>query len=490
MSRRELALLGAITVAAAIVRFATLDLQSYHHDEAVTAARVLLPNLGDTLDVVVDSERSPPLYYVVAWAWAKLFGTGEAGLRSLSALAGTLAVPAAFFAARELAGRSIAAVRIGLVAAAFVAFNPHLVWYSQEARAYALLVLFTALALALFARAERDPTPLNLALWAGASAAAFLSHYFAIFPAAAEALWLVWALGRERRRALGAAIAVAAVGLALLPLALSQEGADRRNAFTEIPVAHRAEEVALDYAAGEEPDPLAGETAVDAVQLSAVIAGVALLALAIWLVARHGSREERHGAFLAAVVAAGAVAVPTALAFAGLDYLNPRNLVAGTIPLACIGALGFGAERAWRLGRVATAATCVLFAGVVLAADTSHQMQRTDWRGAAAAMGSATATRLVVTNANGDDPLAYYLAAEKFEGRRYDGGARVSELRTVSTTFEVTAPPGFRLVSQEGYEGLILRTYESDRPQRLDPSDVGGERVLAGEPSAALIQSP
>ena len=52
MSRRELALLGGITVAAAIVRFATLDLQSYNLHEVVTAARVLLPNLVDTLDVV------------------------------------------------------------------------------------------------------------------------------------------------------------------------------------------------------------------------------------------------------------------------------------------------------------------------------------------------------------------------------------------------------------------------------------------------------
>lgn len=490
MSRRELALLGGITVAAAIVRFATLDLQSYHHDEAVTAARVLLPNLGDTLDVVVDSERSPPLYYVMSWAWAKLFGTGEVGLRSLSALAGTLTVPAAFFAARELAGRGRSAVRIGLIAAALVAFNPYLVWYSQEARAYAFLVLFATLALALFARAERDPTPQNLALWAGASAAAVLSHYFAIFPVAAEAAWLIWALGAHRRRALGATIAIAAVGLALVPVALSQEGADRRNAFTGTPVTHRAEEVALDYAAGEEPDPLAGKPAVDAVQLSAVIAGGCLLAFAVWLLTRRGSPDERHGAVLAAVVTAAAVVVPIVLAFAGLDFLNPRNLIAGTVPLACIGALGFGAREVGRIGRLAAVATCALFAGVVLAADMAHQMQRTDWRSAAAAIGPASATRLVVTNANGDDPLAYYLGAEKFEGNRFRDGVRVAELRTISTTFEVTAPPGFRLVSEQGLEGLILRLYRSGPPQRLDPSDVGGERVLAGEPSAVLIERP
>ena len=34
-------------------------------------------------------ETTPPLYFVVAWLWAKLFGAGEIGLRSLSAALGT-----------------------------------------------------------------------------------------------------------------------------------------------------------------------------------------------------------------------------------------------------------------------------------------------------------------------------------------------------------------------------------------------------------------
>ena len=490
MSRRELALLGAITVAAAAVRFATLDLQSFHHDEAVTAGRVILPNLGDTLDVVGSSERSPPLYYVVAWAWAKLFGTGEVGLRSLSALAGTLTVPAAFFAARELAGRARAAVRIGLIAAAFVAFNPYLVWYSQEARSYAFLVLFVAVALAFFARAERDPTPVNLTLWVGASSAAVLSHYFAFFPVAAEAAWLIWALGGERRRAARRRIAIAAVGLALVPLALSQEGGERRNAFTATPSPSARSRRRWTTRAGEEPDPLAGEAAVDAVQLAAVLAGGCLLAFAVWLVARHGSPEERHGAALAAVVAAGAVAVPTAWRSPASTSSTRATSSRATVPLACIGALGFGGEDAGRLGRAAAAATCALFAGVVFAANTAHQMQRVDWRGAAEAMGAPAVTRVIVTNANGDDPFAYYLAAAKFEGARYRDGVRVSEVRTVSTTFDVMAPPGFRLASERGLEGLILRRYVSPRPRRLRPSDVGDERVLTGERSAALIDSP
>ena len=42
------------------------------------------------------SESNPPLYYVLAWGWAKAFGTGEVGLRSLSALFGAATVPVAY----------------------------------------------------------------------------------------------------------------------------------------------------------------------------------------------------------------------------------------------------------------------------------------------------------------------------------------------------------------------------------------------------------
>src|SRR4051812_25659600 len=98
MRRWQLYALLGITAVGAIVRFATLDGQSFDHDEAVTAARILHPSLFDTLSEVADGERNPPLYYILAWGWSRIFGTGEVGLRSLSALFGTLTIPVAYFA--------------------------------------------------------------------------------------------------------------------------------------------------------------------------------------------------------------------------------------------------------------------------------------------------------------------------------------------------------------------------------------------------------
>ncbi len=137
----------------AALRFATLDLQSYRYDEAVTVGRVLHPSIFDTFSTVPHSESTPPLYYLVAWLWSRPFGIGEIGLRSLSALAGTASIAIVYMGAAALGMRRT----VGLIAAAMVAVSPVLIWFSQDARAYSLAFLLTALSFLFFARALRDP---------------------------------------------------------------------------------------------------------------------------------------------------------------------------------------------------------------------------------------------------------------------------------------------------------------------------------------------
>src|SRR4051812_41293978 len=180
--------LVAIVGAGAALRFSTLGVQSFWHDEAVTVGRVLHPGLGGTLREIPSSEAAPPLYYVLAWLWTKVFGVSEAGIRSLSAVFGTATVPVAYAIGARLVSR-----RAGLLAALAVAVSPLLVWYSQEARAYALLVLTSALTIWFFAAALQEPERRRwLWWWAAASSLALLSHYFAAFVVAPEAAWLLW----------------------------------------------------------------------------------------------------------------------------------------------------------------------------------------------------------------------------------------------------------------------------------------------------------
>src|SRR5262249_49161324 len=75
---------AGLSLLAAGLRFATLGVQSYHHDEIVTVSRILPGDFVAAMEAVGFSESAPPLYYALAWVWTQLTGTGEFGLRSLS----------------------------------------------------------------------------------------------------------------------------------------------------------------------------------------------------------------------------------------------------------------------------------------------------------------------------------------------------------------------------------------------------------------------
>ena len=201
--------LAGVVVLGAVLRFAELGTRSFWRDEAVS---VLLTRMrfGDMLATIPETEGTPPLFYVLAWGWTRIFGDAEAGLRSLPALAGTVTIPVAYAIATRLAGR-----RAGLATALLTAVSPLLVWHSQDARAYALLVLLGALSflaclaarealledaeLGAAGRGKAVTSP--LALWAVASALAVATHYFALFLVVAEALWLLFAGAPVRRPA-------------------------------------------------------------------------------------------------------------------------------------------------------------------------------------------------------------------------------------------------------------------------------------------------
>src|SRR5581483_1847235 len=106
LAARGLALAGVLGVGAGL-RFSELGARGFWRDEAVTV-QLVRRSLGGMLDAIPRSEGTPPLYYVLAWGWTRLFGTSEAGLRSLSALAGTLAIGLVYLAGRELFGRRVA----------------------------------------------------------------------------------------------------------------------------------------------------------------------------------------------------------------------------------------------------------------------------------------------------------------------------------------------------------------------------------------------
>lgn len=93
----------------------------------------------------------PPLYYWLLSLWTRIFGTSEVAVRSLSVVLGVATVWLVYLLGRRLFGRVA-----GLVAAFLLAMSPLHVYYSQEARMYALLAFWAALLMLGFVRIVQD----------------------------------------------------------------------------------------------------------------------------------------------------------------------------------------------------------------------------------------------------------------------------------------------------------------------------------------------
>jgi hypothetical protein len=134
------ALLLATFVLATALRFAQLDAQSFWNDEGNTARLV-----ERSIPLIIEGAAGdihPPGYYLLLHAWRALTGESEFALRGFSAFCGILTVAVAAAIGQRAGGRYTA-----LGAAWLTALHPLAVYYSQEARMYALLGLTSALTL-------------------------------------------------------------------------------------------------------------------------------------------------------------------------------------------------------------------------------------------------------------------------------------------------------------------------------------------------------
>jgi mannosyltransferase len=404
-----------ITAGAAFLRFWHLGAQGLWWDEA-TSGWLLRGGLGHVAPAVARTESTPPLYYLAAWCWTHVFGSGAVGLRSLSAAAGVATVPAAFAAAR-----SLASARVGLVVAALVAVNPLLIWYSQESRAYALLALLSTVALWMFARVRERPSAARHVAWGLSASLALFTHYFAFFALVPEALLLL--ADRRitlRRRMIGPAVA-AVSGAALLSLVTRQTGAHALW-FTHLPLRLRIGQIFTEYLVGFDPPAPA---------IALVIAVAAVVAAIAFLAARAGTRERR-AALVAGTIGTIAVGVPVAMAVAGADFLDTRNVIAGVVPAAIVLGCGLGARRAGLAGLAVAGALVVVSLAMVRLMDVSPSAQRTRWNEVAAALEQPPGSppRIILTESPRawERSLGFYIPDMWWLGHRT---ARVGEFDVV-----------------------------------------------------------
>lgn len=129
----QLWLIGGLILLAFGLRAYHLDYQSLWRDE-VDALRFALFPLPRLLGTFTQQGWNGPLYFLLLRLWIVGAGQTEFALRFPSLLGGVLIVPLTYALGRRLGSR-----RLAIMGSLLAAASPYLVWYSQEAKMYALL---------------------------------------------------------------------------------------------------------------------------------------------------------------------------------------------------------------------------------------------------------------------------------------------------------------------------------------------------------------
>jgi 4-amino-4-deoxy-L-arabinose transferase-like glycosyltransferase len=174
----------------------------------------LLPRLAGALF------EHPPAFYLALGGWRALAGNGDAAARLFSVFPGTITVALAY-----AVGRRLDSHRTGTLAALLVAVAPLSIFYSREARMYALVTCLALASFWLFVRALARPR--QAAFWVLFATIGVLTsyvHYLGAMMLAAQ-LAAALALGRHARHVIRPlALTAAAVVLLAVPWLLVAGG--------------------------------------------------------------------------------------------------------------------------------------------------------------------------------------------------------------------------------------------------------------------------
>lgn len=289
-------------------------------------------------------DLTPPLYFLLSWLVERA-GDSVLALRTVSFASGLAAIPLTYLVGLRTVGR-----RAALVGAAVMALSPFLVFYSTEARAYALvmaLVLGSTLCLLKALESQRAGWWVGYALLMGA---AMYTHYTSIFVLAAQFLWALALYPKARLRLGIAALGGAALFSPWIPALLRNSRSFGTKVF-DVLEPFGASAVTHDTAHWALGHPYLALSEVPGTP-GLVLIGVALAAggLGTALAFRGRRLDVRSPAWLAPVLA---LATPVGLVLYSVlrvDTWDMRNLISSWPGLAlCLGAIVAGHRRLWRI---------------------------------------------------------------------------------------------------------------------------------------------
>lgn len=380
-----------VSTLALVLGLIRLGAPSLWYDEAYTYRQL-------QRSAAAQIEGYMPPYYWLLEPWTSVAGTSEWALRFPSVVAAMAACSLLVLLARKLFDR-----RIALVSGLLLATSPFFVKWSQQARAYTLIVVACLLATILLVRALERGSRSAWAAYGIAFAAVLVLH-------AAAGLFLIPAhvvLATQRRQralphGLLAAVIVVAIGVSwVAQLAMRTRSEQSETAWIPFP---------------------SGETVVRALMDVSGIAGLGVLfaLVGIWKLQANGARDA---AVWLGTWAFAPFVVALVISIARPIFLD-RYLIVAAPAFSMLAAVAIVSLASRPRAVLASVAGVAAFAGLWLwyTNDESGNWRGEDWRRAVAAVTerAAEADAVVVVPWWAHDAAQYY-------------GARVSDVSSADS---------------------------------------------------------
>jgi len=203
--------LAAVILAGALLRIYQFTWQCQMVDEQFTASYIT-NSVSYIVQNSLAADFNPPTYYLCAKLSAFIHGgIDNFSIRLPALIFGILAIPAAYLAGKELKNNTL-----GILTAIVVAIDYPLIYYSQNARPYSMVLLFFTLFIWMFIRiyTGKDKSNTSIIILGILAAACLWSHYFSAVPLAVAFILLA---KKNRHIAISSTIDA---GIFILPMAL------------------------------------------------------------------------------------------------------------------------------------------------------------------------------------------------------------------------------------------------------------------------------
>lgn len=390
-------LLPATVLLAFAVRVWGSTAQSLWRDE-VDAIRFATRALPALLETFRQPGENGPLFYLLLRPWLALHGQSEFALRYLSVVLGVLAVPLTYLVARRLlryCDRTVplpdgsATVNpwhatIAWLASLGVALSPYLVWYSQEGKMYALVVVLGLGSLAALLWASTPGARWPAGRWLAyivLTSLGFYTHVLLVLMLPVHVVVFMLGWPGTRRHLGGALFSLASLTLPYLPLVWWQwrllTSPTFRSGFEFVPLGRMSAILLAALGRGIRPLPSLGFTAV-----------WVFLIVAALLLTWQGPGRRALLALLAWLL------LPPALLYLitrQVPLFNDRYLIFIAPAFYLLAAIGLVALVQRRRGLAVVAAVIIVGLQVYGIWGQVHTPIKADWRAAAAFVAAARA---------------------------------------------------------------------------------------------------